>query len=287
MSTSENKKTCIVCDGDKLSPYLEGLLRCEDCGHVAADLSISEEELHALYEKNYFFGEEYCDYLKDKKVLQKNFRLRLKTLGRFLDRQRRRSVFEIGCAYGFFLEEAQKQFEQAAGMDVTPDGVNHARDELKLNASQGDFLKHDFGDERFDVMCMWDTIEHLHSPHLFIEKMSKLTKPGGLAAITTGNIESFNAKRRGKDWRLIHPPTHVHYFSMDSLEQLLRRHGFKTVYRKHCGFYRSTDNVAYNILVLRKKSEWLYQVLKKTGLLSLDFYLNMYDIMYLIAEKED
>ena len=58
-------------------------------------------------------------------------------------------------------------------MDVTEDGVAHARS-LGLDAVAGDFLTRDFGPQRYDVVAMWDTIEHLKSPHLFLEKAASL-----------------------------------------------------------------------------------------------------------------
>ena len=46
---------------------------------------MTDAELLALYSKGYFFGEEYSDYLADREVLRRNFRLRLKTLDRHAD----------------------------------------------------------------------------------------------------------------------------------------------------------------------------------------------------------
>lgn len=286
MSVDSEYSRCIVCQHPDLQPHFEGLLRCPECGHVVADLSQSEEDLQKLYERNYFFGEEYSDYLRDKEVLQKNFRLRLRELQRFLDPQRHQRLLEIGCAYGFFLDVARPAFQQVEGIDVTPDGVRHASEQLQLKAIKDDFLRHDYGEQKFDVICMWDTIEHLRSPERFIERAAGLMDPGGLFAITTGDIESRNARRRKQNWRLIHPPTHVHYFTGHSLPRLLENAGFEVVYHRYCGFYRSVDNTAYNILVLRKKSERLYRLLKKLHLVNFFFYLNMYDIMYVIARRK-
>ena len=61
---------------------------------------------------------------------------------------------------------------------------------------------------------MWDTIEHLKRPDLFVQKAAADLRPGGLIALTTGDIGSLNARLRGARWRMIHPPTHLHYFSV-------------------------------------------------------------------------
>ncbi len=276
---------CVVCGGSRHKPLYSGILRCEGCGHVFADLRLSDEELSRLYGKGYFFGEEYSDYLADRRVLQKNFRLRFRTLQRFLDGTRHRRLLEIGCAYGFFLDLARKRFESVTGIDISDDGTRYAREQLGLAAIHGDFLGYDFSGQIFDVVCLWDTIEHLRDPHLYLEKVGSLTEKGALVAITTGDVESIVARFKKEKWRLLHPPTHLHYFSKRTLARLLDRCGFDAVYSRYCGFSRSVDNIAYNILVLRKQRQRLYDLLKKSGLTRLDFYLNVYDIMYVIARK--
>jgi hypothetical protein len=59
---------------------------------------------------------------------------------------------------------------------------------------------------------------------------SRDLEPGGLLALTTGDIGSLNARLRGSNWRMIHPPTHLHYFSVQSITSLLKRHGIDTVH---------------------------------------------------------
>ena len=276
---------CTVCGGVSNGPYYAGLLKCQTCGHVFADLDLTEEELSALYGRNYFFGDEYSDYLADKEVLQKNFRLRLRILERFLEHKRHRHLIEIGCAYGFFLDSARDRFATVQGIDIAQDGVEHARRQLGLNVDHGDILKHDFADQKFDVVCMWDTIEHLAHPHRYLEKIAGITEPGALLAITTGDMKSFNARLKKEKWRQIHPPSHLHYFSKETLTRFLDRQGFEILYDKYCGFYRSFDNIAYNIFVLRKGLPRLYGFLKKTRLTELKVYLNLYDILFIIARK--
>lgn len=173
---------CIVCGGGPLNPLYSGILKCHDCGHVFADCHISEEEISAFYDRSYFFGSEYGNYLAAKGALQKNFRSRLRVIKKFADPERHSNLFEIGCAYGFFLDIARDSFDIVSGMDITEDGVQYACEQLKLEVIQADFLRYDFGDKKFDVVCMWDTIEHLRSPHLYIEKVSAQMDGGALLA---------------------------------------------------------------------------------------------------------
>ena len=276
---------CIVCGGTSQSLLYTGIVRCDLCGFVCANLHLSEGEILRIYQKSYFFGEEYSNYQADREVLQKNFKLRLKTLLQFTDQSRHRRLFEIGSAYGFFLTLAKHHFEGVQGIDITQDGVQYSINELGLDVMQGDLLAADLKGQEFDVVCLWDTIEHLRTPHLYVEKIGQHMKSGGLLAITTGDIESLNARLMKKRWRLIHPPTHLQYFSRNTLTRMLDRLNFDVIYQDHCGFYRSFDMAFYNLFVLRCQLPLVYRLVQKLRLAPWNFYLNLYDILYLIAKK--
>ena len=262
-----------------------GIVRCQACGYVSADMRLTDEQLLALYNEEFFTGAEFSDYAADEAHFRKNFRLRFRELRKFLDPQRHKRLLEIGSAYGFFLDEVRDQFDSVQGIDITQAGATYAREHFQLNVVQGDFLAHDYGPEKFDVVCMWDTIEHLRAPHLYLEKVGALTGPGALLTVTTADIDSLNARMRRRKWRMIHPPSHLHYFSSQTLTRLLDRYGFEVIYNRYGGYYRSVGNVAYNIFVLRQHRPVVFQRLERTGLTKLGFYLNLYDIMYVIARR--
>ena len=132
---------------------------------------------------------------------------------------------------------------------------------------------------------MWDTIEHLRRPDLYVEKIARLTEPGALLALTTGDIGSMVARLRGPKWRMIIPPVHAHYFSRATLARLLDAHGFEVIHQSYGGVYRSASNVAYIILALRHKRPAVFRWLQRAGVLDWGFYLNVYDIMYVIARR--
>jgi SAM-dependent methyltransferase len=276
---------CVVCGGASASTLYEGILRCAGCGHVFADTRLSDEELFRLYNEEFFTGAEFSDYASDERYFRKNFELRFKELRKFIDPARHRRLLEIGSAYGFFLDTVRRHFESAEGIDITDAGTLHARERFGLDVVRADFLAHDYGARKFDVVCMWDTVEHLREPQRYVEKIAAHTDRGALLAMTTGDVGSLNARLRGRRWRLIHPPTHLHYFSPATVSRMLSAHGFEVVYNRHCGFWRSFGNVAYNVFVLRQNRPALFKLFERTGLARLGFYLNLYDIMYVIARR--
>ena len=210
------------------------------------------------------------------------------TLASYLPNRQTQSLFEIGCAYGFFLELARKEFAQVRGVDISEDAVRHARETLGVDAVKADFLD-DAAGNGFDVYCLWDTIEHLMEPDRVIAKIARVIRPRGLVAITTGDIGSALARIQGRRWRMIHPPTHLHYFSRATLERLLLRYGFEILTVDYPRTTRSLRMILSGLLVLgRPPSSWtiaLYRKLERLPFLDSSIPLNTFDIMYVIARR--
>jgi 2-polyprenyl-3-methyl-5-hydroxy-6-metoxy-1,4-benzoquinol methylase len=276
---------CLVCGASYRVPFISGLVRCTNCGFVSADLSLSEEELQELYGEQYFFGQEYRNYIEEEPDLKLNFRKRMAELGKVLGDPKDLEIFEVGCAYGFFLEEAASRVRIASGIDISGDAVRYAREVRGVRALAGDYLQHQL-DHPVDLIAMWDVIEHLPRPDLFIQKAAADLKPGGHIAITTGDIGSMNARFRGRRWRMIHPPTHLHYFSVASLERLLSRHNFEVVYLAHPGNSRHLKSILYFILVLRLGWTSVFTALAALPLLRGSITINLRDIMFVIARRK-
>lgn len=277
-------RNCPICGGACAPATIRGLLQCGGCGFVTADVSLGREELERLYSAAYFQGEEYRDYVAERALFTKQFQLRLKTLLRYVPVARRTYLFEIGAAYGFFLDLARPHFDRISGIDLSREAAAYARDIVGVPVAAGDFLEYPI-EGPVDAVCMWDTIEHLAQPALYIEKAAAHLRAGGVLAITTGDIGSPLARWRKDKWRQIHPPSHLHYFSKNTLRLLLAKYGFDVCYAGYAGCYRSVDTIVYILLSLKRGMPGQYRKLKATGLLNWSFYSNFYDILYVIARK--
>ena len=276
---------CIVCDSEKSSPIYTGILKCDNCGYIYADLHLSNSEFEKLYNAGYFTGEEYSDYLSDKEIIQKNFDDRINTLMKYIKPDEHQSLLEVGAAYGFFLELAEKHYKYVVGIDITKEGIEYAKGSLNLNAYCQDLLEWDFESRVYNVVCLWDTIEHLKSPDEYFGKIAENMSTGGLLVLTTPDIGSLVAKLRKNRWRMIHPPTHAHYFSKKSITQFLDKYGYNVIHFEHSGIYRSVGMVSYILFKLRWNMPWLYNFIELLSIGKLGFYTNLYDVMYVIARR--
>jgi len=276
--------TCLVCGDKRFHPYLDILLKCPTCGFVTAHQG-GATAIGQLYEGEYVTGAEYLDYLADEPLFRRTFHRRLNEI---LDRKPGGRLLEIGAAYGFFLDLARRHFD-AIGFELNQEAARHGRDHFGVDIRTEDFLRIDrrrIGDS-FDVTVMWDVIEHLERPDLFLARVAELSHAGALVYLTTGDIGSLVARLRGRKWRLIHPPSHLHYFDRNTIARLLDRHGFRVIQIRTAGVARSFRQILYSVLALRLGQPDLYASIKKAVPPSWGFTLDLRDIMLVVANRKD
>lgn len=277
---------CSLCNfnGSAITLYPdEGIVRCPICSLVYYQ---KNEPLNPekIYNHEYFHGAEYFDYTAAEPALRKTFAIRVQQLLKFKSDG---SLFEIGSAYGYFLQMASEHW-QARGIDVAREAVRYARERLGLDVMQGDFLDLEDEFESYDILCLWDTIEHLEQPISYVEKAARWLKPGGILALTTGDIGSFVASLRGRRWRLIHPPTHLFYFSKSTITRVLEKANLQIVDFSHVGTYRGIKAMLHGLfsLSIRQKT-CLDRLLAIGGSRDIPIYLNLQDVMFVVAQKPE
>ncbi|NBO91753.1 MAG: class I SAM-dependent methyltransferase [Planctomycetia bacterium] len=282
------RSACICCGSARWKEYFRVLRKCRDCGFIRADIDLTHEQVRKLYQEDYFQGEEYGDYLADAVSHGKNFAARLAVVRRLMGRNVG-PLFEVGCAYGFWLQQCSLAGIQCAGVDVCVEPVRHARMVMGQNAQVGDFLSLSLSRGQYRAFCLWDTIEHLSQPEQFVGKVYDLLPPGGWLFLTTGDIGSAFASWRGPRWRMIHPPTHLQYFSTETMRRFLNRQGFQVMRCQSTPMYRNIGETLERVAKLGKGiSRPIAQTLKQlvpSGAKELGFWLDLGDIMFVAARK--
>jgi 2-polyprenyl-3-methyl-5-hydroxy-6-metoxy-1,4-benzoquinol methylase len=288
LGTLHPEKQCLVCTSNGFeSIFQETLLKCKGCGFVTANMEIDPKQLEHIYTENYFKGEEYVDYLRDKEILQTNFKKRLRKIQTLVDPASIRNCLEIGCAYGFFAEELTKTIPNVRyiGYDVVPEAIEYGAKQLGQNIICADYLSAKITEPLTDIF-MFDVIEHLPAPHLFIAKATQELESGGRIYITTGDIERFIPRIQKQKWRMIHPPSHLHYFSKKTLCRLLESHGFEIIHVGYPPVYRSIRLIFYSLFMLKKKyPKWIGSIYKRIPT-KMNIAINTFDIMFVVARKK-
>ena len=150
----------------------------------------------------------------------------------------------------------------------------------------GDFRDAPLNRGELDAVCLWDTIEHLTEAESYLARIEELLSPGGLLALTTADIGSRLARWQGPRWRQIHPPTHLWYFSRQTMRRTLDRFGFDLIWFRRVGMHRSLGQIVYALTSLgRPKPSLISACCAKLGLEQLTIYLNTYDTMMVVARR--
>lgn len=138
------------------------------------------------------------------------------------------SLLDVGCGNGEFLSLARAAGYVTRGIDVS-EAAAKACGERGLEVCAGDFLNQRF-DQQFDIITMWDVMEHLRLPGDFARRAASLLTPGGVLLLKIPSKGGLNFSllrlipRRGG--LLLGAPDHVQFFSEPSLRRLLARAGF-------------------------------------------------------------
>ena len=155
-------------------------MRCEACGLGRAETN--HFDLKSYYTGDYFSGKRadgYADYQGAEKTLRREFAQTVRFIRDFVPSGR---LLDVGCAYGFFLQEA-KPFFDVSGIELAQDAADHCR-RSGLNVLTGqaerDVLRQ-LGS--FDVITLLDVIEHLPSPHETVALLAQHLNPGEFSSL--------------------------------------------------------------------------------------------------------
>jgi SAM-dependent methyltransferase len=200
---------------------------CSGCGLSRLDPRPDAAQAAALYDATYFVGGGnggYQDYASDEVLHRANARRRLAVLGETDVRPPGR-LLDVGCAHGFFLDEARRAGWGVAGVEISPEPASFARSELELDVRSS----LDDVDGPFDVVTAFQVLAHVVDPDAFVAELADRLRPGGLLVVETPNAASRVARLLGRFWHLATPPSIVWMFDPATLEGLFGRSGFELV----------------------------------------------------------
>lgn len=196
------------------------ILRCAECGLGRADATHFDPSTY--YTNDYFSGghaDGYVDYRGAEQVLRREFARTVDFIRRY---RRAGKLLELGCAYGFFLQEAKSYFD-VSGIELAEEAAAHCR-RNGLNVVTG------IADQstlkslpKVDVIVLLDVLEHLPQPHEALALCARYLNPGGVIVLTTGDFGSPLARLMGASWRLMTPPQHLWFFTAGSMRRLGNR----------------------------------------------------------------
>lgn len=226
---SWDKIACPICDGttftDLFTKDEEPFVECQQCSLTMINPRPTYASILKGYTKDYSQG--YINK-KDKKIRRAKRRIRkMKKIipeGRWLD---------VGCSAGFILSVAKSANYDTYGIEIDPLGVKYAREALRLdNIFQGTFEEHHFDDNFFDIITLYDVIEHVQDLNKIVKELKRVLSKDGVIEIWTPDIGHWRVPEPLIEWRAISPSKHLYYFNKKTLSMLLNKHGLKIIKKR-------------------------------------------------------
>ncbi len=100
------------------------------------------------------------------------------------------TLLDVGCGKGAFLVLAKEMGWQTVGLEPNFNAAETLRKQHDIPALDCDFFDPRVAEQMYDVISLWDLIEHTPNPKIWMERCRALLKPGGLLVIATPNHAS-------------------------------------------------------------------------------------------------
>ena len=235
------KGTCLLCEVDGVFEIVPcrlrdddadrfQVVRCLTCGHVQVAPLPAPEEDQAFYREDRqtrsLTGP--ADMAAWQQKSREDTARRVKWLERSMHRQpgaALRTILDVGCGYGFFVDALGRRGYNAVGIDVSAERLALARDHL-----DGEFIKgmvdSDFvaaHRERFGWVTIFHVLEHVSDPATFVKQCFELVEPGGRLLVEVPNLAD-ELLDQSPGYRAFYwQRAHLSYFDAPHLSLVLRR----------------------------------------------------------------
>jgi SAM-dependent methyltransferase len=286
MAVPPLKQQCPLCESNRLKDmYLDvdgyTITRCLTCRLVFVREQVTVEEMIDYYKKNDTDDFVYADP-KNVENLSYYFR-RLRDL--LVKNGSSGRVLDIGCSAGYFLDVMDGW--ERHGIEIPGRWADMAREKYGERIHVGTLEDSRYPDAFFDVITLQDSFDHLVYPFASLDLCRRILKPGGRIVIKVHNIECLYARLTGRHFYAILPPSHLSYFSRDTLKLALEKHGFAMELATFIPHVLFLKTIPYRLARSNQQSlaYKVYGWLDKSPLGNIRIPKNLHDVITVIGVK--
>jgi 2-polyprenyl-3-methyl-5-hydroxy-6-metoxy-1,4-benzoquinol methylase len=200
------------------------LKKCINCGLLLIDPQPGEAELINAYPV------EYHAYVRKTLTPLQKYGVKRRIKKVLLHMKNGKSLLDIGCATGQFLHEFNLATDwSVTGLEPIPTAADFARETWGLKVISAPFSRTRFGESRFDVVTMWDVLEHMRDPSAILKDIYALLNPGGCFVLKIPDPSSAEARIFKENWVGFEVPQHLYAFQNELIISKLKEIGFSIV----------------------------------------------------------
>jgi SAM-dependent methyltransferase len=156
-------------------------------------------------------------------------------------------LLDFGCGNGSFLVRMRAQGWEVTGIDTSAAVVNRIRRLRGLRLLAGTLPHPDLEPETFDLITMWQALEHVHDPLAVLREARRLLVPGGMLLVSVPNLAGLSFSGFGGDWFALDLPRHLIHFTPGTLRRMLEVAGFysgRMGMERHSSWLRASARLA-------------------------------------------
>jgi 2-polyprenyl-3-methyl-5-hydroxy-6-metoxy-1,4-benzoquinol methylase len=229
-------KTCPLCKREVIRRFELGhtiVYQCAaaGCRLLFSDPQLDDSELARAYERHYYpstgngngNGNKSIYENTPEEILIQTFERLNSQFGPLAGK----NLLDYGCGIGRLCQIASRYGARATGIESDGNARKKVMQiggiEVFENLNE---LRHVQPRAKFDIVTLWDVIEHLRKPWIELEELFNFLKPGGLLLLSTMNTGCLRARIERGRWVNMVNPTHFYYFTRQSLSAVLEEAGF-------------------------------------------------------------
>ncbi|MCA9937725.1 MAG: class I SAM-dependent methyltransferase [Anaerolineales bacterium] len=255
------------------------IVECRHCGYVYANPRWPADQLLDAY-----VNVEDETYVNERQGRLLTFRKHLAAMQKHTGPAQGRRLLDVGAYIGVFVEVALEAGWDARGVEPSEWAVREAQAH-GLPVLHGTQEAADLDGQQFDVITMWDVIEHVADPAAELARAYDLLRPGGLIAVHTMDIDSLTARFMGTRWPWL-MEMHIHYFSRRTLAQMLQNQGYEIIWSGAEGRYLRLGYLASRLGGLNQRlGQWTDRLVRRFHLAELAIPVNFGDLFTVYARK--
>lgn len=166
-------------------------------------------------------------------------------------------ILDIGCGTGEFLNILSPEKWEKWGVEPAK-FTNEILEKNGIKAVTSGFMESDLPNNYFDVVTMFDVIEHIDNPVNYIKLIKKVLKDDGIVLVATPNVTSLMAHLSGKYWYHFSPIGHITFYNPKILKKIMQKEGFENFFIKKYDY-----NLSFTYAIIKLFKESIRFVLKK------------------------
>ena len=255
------------------------IVQCNQCGFVYTNPRWWGGQI-----LNHYQAVEDVLYLQEREGRVLTFQRHLKPLQAITGPPAGRRLLDVGCYTGIFVEIAAAAGWDAWGVDPSSWAVGEAQ-AAGLQVVEGTLFTAGFPDGHFDVITLWDVIEHVSDPAAELCQAYRLLRPGGVLVVHTMDINSLFARLMGHRWPWL-MEMHLFFFSQRTLRQMVERVGYRVIRSEPQGRYTRLGYLVTRVRAFSRPAAWLMErLVNGLRLNSVAAPINLGDLFTLYARK--